>query len=795
MNHRNPLEAATHAELARSLITQLLNDQYECMICVDRIHSRRDRFFSCSSCYALFHMKCLQKWVSKATPSSSSVIWRCPHCSHAFNSAPRDECFCGKETKPKRGLALGCANSCLKKRFCIHPCTMQCHPGPCPTCPLFTPVKCHCEKKTVMVRCAQLVKSSHSDSYSISCKQKCGKLLDCTNHSCQSICHDGPCIPCSAVVSRKCCCGKQEKEVDCKQSNSILECGMKCEKVLDCFNHNCERDCHAGECDPCPLSISNTKCPCGKSLINEGRTSCLDAFKCCNEICGKRMNCGHLCKERCHLGKCLSKCLENISNACQCGKTNQQDVCYKARSFKCSRICSHKRDCKRHECGLKCCSLSYHVCTLPCNKLLSCKRHKCTFKCHSSQCPPCMEASFNVINCHCGRTEIMPPIPCNFEFPSCPHPCQRNSCPHSSIHKCHWQEECPRCAVLIKKPCFCSKELISMPCWRKDTISCNRECSKPLSCGHFCQRSCHPGNCSDMPCNQICAKPKNCGHFCSSSCHIECSQECTDLVSILCPCGRLEKKVPCQIQASLSCDEECKRIERNRLLAEALGVSRKSIKKQELLFSTELLEFASRNKRFCCQVEAALFSFLKSPRYRLYFRPMNGRNRMFIIELCKKIGLDYEEIDKEENRSVVAIKSPSATFSSLIMEDQISLYLKWKAMEKESKIANQSKPAEATASLQVLNGNLRELKKFFEELLGLPVEKINNNQFTVSIPDSHDKIAVLKASVKSEGLAGTFNWPSNPIEDFISTLWTDATALLYSRYASEVFENIISCIK
>ena len=45
--------------LTRDLQTQ----KYECMVCFDKIR-QRDRIWSCDTCWAAFHMKCINQWAS-----------------------------------------------------------------------------------------------------------------------------------------------------------------------------------------------------------------------------------------------------------------------------------------------------------------------------------------------------------------------------------------------------------------------------------------------------------------------------------------------------------------------------------------------------------------------------------------------------------------------------------------------------------------------------------------------------------------------------------------------------------
>ena len=127
-------------------------------------------------------------------------------------------CFCGSmpDPKPPRlATPHSCASSCSRTRACGHSCPLPCHPGPCPPCQVAIQQPCHCGKEIVTLTCAKLAPSRVSLSQKPSCGKVCGRKLGCGNHTCLSICHDGPCISCSVTVTAQCYCGKDERELGC----------------------------------------------------------------------------------------------------------------------------------------------------------------------------------------------------------------------------------------------------------------------------------------------------------------------------------------------------------------------------------------------------------------------------------------------------------------------------------------------------------------------------------------------------------------------------------------------------
>lgn len=89
-----------------------------------------------------------------------------------------------------------CGETCSRQRTkdCPHNCTLQCHPGPCPSCSLFVTKACCCGKTKQTVKC--------SNTAVVQCDQICGKTLNCGRHQCTAICHSGSCNPCKEDVKQ-----------------------------------------------------------------------------------------------------------------------------------------------------------------------------------------------------------------------------------------------------------------------------------------------------------------------------------------------------------------------------------------------------------------------------------------------------------------------------------------------------------------------------------------------------------------------------------------------------------------
>ncbi|KAG8379493.1 hypothetical protein BUALT_Bualt07G0094200 [Buddleja alternifolia] len=515
----------------------------------------------------------------------------CPPCK-AF--APPRRCPCGKKVITTRcsdrKSVLTCGQRCDKLLDCgRHHCERLCHVGPCDPCQVVVNASCFCNKKIEVVLCGDMLMKGEVkvEDGVFSCSLTCEKKLICANHVCREVCHPGPCGECEYLPSKikTCCCGKSSLNEERRSClDPIPTCSQKCDKILPCGLHHCQDICHPGVCSPCRELVTQ-KCRCGSS-----------------------------------------------SRTVECFKTVVE-----SERYCCDRTCGRKKNCGRHRCSERCCPLSSshssppvdwdpHLCSMPCEKKLRCGQHSCVSLCHSGHCPPCMETIFTDLTCSCGRTSIPPPLPCGTPPPSCQYPCSvPQPCGHPSSHSCHFGD-CPPCSIPVAKECVGGHVVLrNIPCGSKD-IRCNKLCGKTRQCGlHACSRTCHPSPCDSstggsntslrVSCGQTCGAPRrDCRHTCAALCHP--SAACPDVrcevpVTITCSCGRITATVPCDAggnsngynvdtvfeasivqklpaplqpaegnsqkislgQRKLTCDDECAKVERKKLLADAFGVT------------------------------------------------------------------------------------------------------------------------------------------------------------------------------------------------------------------------------
>ncbi|CAN8305670.1 unnamed protein product [Cochlearia groenlandica] len=520
----------------------------------------------------------------------------CPPCK-AF--APPRSCPCGKKMTTtrcsERRSVLVCGERCDKLLNCgRHRCERACHVGPCDPCQVLVNATCFCKKKVETVICGDMNMRGEltAEDGVYSCSLNCEKPLGCGNHFCSEVCHPGPCGECELLPSRvkTCYCGKTGLEEQIRRSclDPIPSCSNICSKILPCRLHTCNEVCHAGDCPPCLVQV-NQKCRCGSTsrTVECYITTSSETEKfVCAKPCGRKKNCGrHRCSERC----CP------LSNAKKNDITDYWDP---------------------------------HVCQISCGKKLRCGQHSCASLCHSGHCPPCLEMIFTDLTCACGRTSIPPPLPCGTPVPSCQLPCSlAQPCGHSATHGCHFGD-CPPCSVPVEKRCVGGHVVLrNIPCGLKE-IRCNQICGKTRRCGmHACARTCHPEPCDSyheseagvrVTCGQTCGAPRrDCRHTCAALCHPSApcpDPRCKFPVTITCSCGRITATVPCDAggrnangsyvesadnetssvvqklptplqpvesngnqiplgQRKLSCDDECAKLERKRVLQDAFDIS------------------------------------------------------------------------------------------------------------------------------------------------------------------------------------------------------------------------------
>ncbi|RAL10327.1 putative NF-X1 finger and helicase domain protein [Aspergillus homomorphus CBS 101889] len=253
----------------------------------------------------------------------------------------------------------------------------------------------------------------------------------------------------------------------------------------------------------------------------------------CSLQCGKRLQCGHPCKQKCHSeilhaavycpdqckrpqkgcahpcpkpcgDPCPKRCTVNIPDphrCLPCGHPMMNLPCWQAQDLslvECptlvDRVIPHCHHTTRLACHIAIHSADYQ-CRHQCRKVLPCG-HNCKRQCLSCMDRTAEEPEFEHGKCtqKCGRLYSTCAHACNAEChgdtpcPPCTSPCDVQ-CGHSRCpYRC--SEPCAPCAV---SECLssCPHSSCSMPCAAPcDHIPCSLRCEKILSCGHQCPSVC-----------------------------------------------------------------------------------------------------------------------------------------------------------------------------------------------------------------------------------------------------------------------------------------------------------------
>ncbi|XP_017677054.1 PREDICTED: transcriptional repressor NF-X1 isoform X1 [Lepidothrix coronata] len=644
----------------------------------------------------------------KCSPCQLTVQQVC-YCGSNFK-----EVLCGSKEEFSDGFgSFSCQNICGKKLNCgRHNCKQVCHPQPCQLCPRLPQVvyRCPCGQ-TPLSKLLELgcVERKICTDPIPSCGKTCGKPLSCGSyefiHTCESLCHEGDCRPCSHTSNIYCRCGFKKKEVPCtllrNKAAITFMCDKRCNKKRSCGRHKCNEVC------------------------------CVDTEHKCSLVCGRKLNCGlHRCEEPCHRGSCQT-----------CWQTRGAVGSLEVLDLQFSVVVGRGR------CGIAGSARPAVPCRGLQGALLGSGGHHAGERGPEGAVParrrnregnrgplPSMEGrGFDELTCYCGESVIYPPVPCGTQPPECKKICTRpHDCDHPVYHSCHSEEKCPPCTYLTQKWCMGKHELRSnIPCHLTD-ISCGLRCNQMLKCGmHKCKRICHKGECLiDEECKQPCIIPRlYCNHPCMAPCHPSSpcpTTSCCAKVDLQCECGRREESMICSEasnkyqriaaisiatkltdlqlgdsveisrlitkkemkQARLQCDEECLALQRNRRLAEALEIDDNSdpfnIRSSGPKYSDVLKEDARKDLKFVSDIEKEMRMLVeavnkgKHTKKSHCYPPMNRDHRRIIHELAQVYGIESVSYDNEPKRNVVitAVKGksicPSNTLTSVLDKEMQS---------------------------------------------------------------------------------------------------------------------------
>lgn len=336
----------------------------------------------------------------------------CKHSPEVSNT-----CYCGKSPASGRSKCTDpipeCELVCGKLMDCGCTCEMKCHEGPC-ECFKIIKTKCSCQNYEYLVPCKAL-----QQEFSPQCEHKCDALLSCRRHYHKAQCCEYEKVALDRERLRK----KQIRNKlvsnvnqDIMSIESIHICTKNCNRLKACQKHSCDALCHAGPCQPCLESTNDDLvCNCGKTVI-PAPVRCGTKINCV-EQCVRSKSCGHKPEiHHCHETGVCPPCTERISRKCECGRNDMPNILCSAPVPKCSYICRELKNCG-HECSRACskaCNEGVHLsyCSSVCKKIRKSCPHRCQEKCHfgKKECDDVSCRELIELSCDCGR--IVKKVPC-----------------------------------------------------------------------------------------------------------------------------------------------------------------------------------------------------------------------------------------------------------------------------------------------------------------------------------------------------------------------------------------------
>ncbi|GBC00890.1 hypothetical protein RclHR1_00400004 [Rhizophagus clarus] len=237
-------------------------------------------------------------------------------------------------------------------------------------------------------------------------------------------------IKCNASIDIRLPCGHTLKNVKCNQIDETPKCNV----IIEDFTFPCGHTLKKVECWKkgslkC-MEQETKKLPCCEHTIVVRCSESVNNVL-CKKKCGKQLNCGH---------ECLNKCF-----GCQ-KRSSPQNFRHKDRRTEIIKATSIIRT-------------KHQKCRVMCKTLLNCG-HTCKQDCHRGECQPCDDKCA----VSCEHTKKV----CNKD---CSEPCVVCS------KQCSW--ECKhqgKCELSCGIPC--------------DRLPCNERCDKKVKCGHMCAGIC-----------------------------------------------------------------------------------------------------------------------------------------------------------------------------------------------------------------------------------------------------------------------------------------------------------------
>lgn len=142
------------------------------------------------------------------------------------------------------------------------------------------------------------------------------------------------------------------------------------------------------------------------------------------------------------------------------------------------------------------------------------------------------------------------------------------------------------------------------------------------------------------------------------------SMPCQEKLTITCPCGQRKKETRCLTNNAnpspsyqrIECDDECRRVDRNRRLAEALNIDPNSELTDHIPYADVTLKLFKEFGPWAEDIERRFRVFAQDEERSIRFPPMPNSKRQFLHVLAEDFRLESHSEDVEPHRHVVVRK-------------------------------------------------------------------------------------------------------------------------------------------
>lgn len=264
-------------------------------------------------------------------PFAPDVVTHCPCGKTALAELPGDPRTNCDAPVPH------CDKVCQRVLPCGHLCTAKCHDGACGTCLERVDISCRCGRTTTQSFCHQ------GNIVAPMCMRTCQANLSCGRHKCGEYCCPGEKKASERQAARR----KHRVTADTTAVEAEHICIRTCGRPLKCGSHTCQQICHRGPCAACPEAIFHEiSCACGRTVLQPPQPCGTRAPE-CRFNCRRQPECGHPPVEHsCHPDdvKC-PKCPFLVEKWCACGKEKLKSQPCHLQEAHCGKPCGKKLKC------------------------------------------------------------------------------------------------------------------------------------------------------------------------------------------------------------------------------------------------------------------------------------------------------------------------------------------------------------------------------------------------------------------------------------------------------------------